>query len=1049
MTTQDPETRLRNLLKKLFQFEHADLDFGIYRIMNQKRDQINKFIDHELIEAVDEALREYSIRTEEHVKKEIENLRMQIINTLGENAFLPTGDVKPEFRDTPLVREYEEKRRWLEEIETPKAEIFNHLYQFFSRYYQDGDFISLPRAKSGKYSYAIPYNGEEVVLYWANRDQYYIKTTEYFYNYTFEAEGYHIHFRIVEVSPSQDNDKNKKRFFVLADREDQFMFDPEKKELTIFFEYRELTPEETKILGEKQEKINEVLERKILENIENDQLKSILMRERRETENEQLKNSSTSKKEGKTLLGWHLFKYAKRNTSDYFIHKNLEGFLKRELDFYLKSEVLNLENIEEVLSERDIKLLLAKALAIKKIAYKIIEFLAQIENFQKMLWEKKKFVVRTEYCITLDKIPEEFYPEILENEAQIEEWKQLYNLEEFERLTNPIGYSSAGGLRIDLDYLKNHPHMMLDTKFFSQDFKDRLFNTLAKLGMDLDEETDGLLIKSENWQALNLLQEKYQEKVKCIYIDPPYNTWRNEFPFKDNYKHSSWITMMENRLEKSKRFLLKSGILFMSLDDNEFSGAMELLKELFGRDNYIGQFIWRNKAGGGGKQSHNIPGKGKTKREPFQIDHEYILTVGRDREQITRLNEPLSEEEKSQYKNPDNDPRGPYKLKDLEQSIPTPISTMYYVLEDPDGKKVKPKGGRFQWRFSKERALKQLKDGSIIWKKIKCSTDIDPRGYYYRPMVKQYLYILGEERTKIKRSIIYNIAYTRDGNKELSNLFNTYLKQEYPFINPKPIKLIKFLLEGFDLRTYIVMDFFAGSGTTAHAVINLNCEDGGKRKYILVEMADYFETVMKPRIQKVVFASEWKNGVPQNKDGVSHMFKYMYLEQYEDTLNNIEFVLPDGTTQRTFDDLEGYFIRYMLDFETRESPCRLNIKMMERPFEYTMRIVENGKIKEKVVVDLVETFNYLLGIHVEKILALKNNGHYYRVVYGGKGEEKEKIVVVWRNTNNLDLLEDKKFIENTVLKDIDLDSITLYVNGMCYVKGALPIEEKFKLLMGA
>ncbi len=381
--------------------------------------------------------------------------------------------------------------------EEHKAEIFNHVYQFFSRYYDNGDFIS-KRRYSSESKYAIPYNGEEVILHWANKDQYYIKTTEYFNNYAFDVRDYRVQFRVVSAETAQNNNQNSNRFFVLADVDNQFSFDAVNNELTVFFEYRELNSQEETDLGKKQEAINEKIETAILENVEAETLKNLLKREKKKV-----------KKKSISVLLHHLNSYVRRNTSDYFIHKDLEGFLRCELDFYIKNEVLNLDDLA-ALSEGNLKRLMARTLAIKKIAIQVIEFLAQIEEFQKKLWEKKKFVVRAEYCMTLDRVPEEFYSKILKNEVQIEEWKELFKLEEVERGT--LNWDNEKNtVKIDMAYLKNHPYLVIDTKFFDQDFKDRLFNELAKKGIDLDEEIGGLLIKSENWQALNLLQEKYRE----------------------------------------------------------------------------------------------------------------------------------------------------------------------------------------------------------------------------------------------------------------------------------------------------------------------------------------------------------------------------------------------------------------------------------------------------------------------------------------------------------------------------------------------------------
>jgi adenine-specific DNA-methyltransferase len=266
------------------------------------------------------------------------------------------------------------------------------------------------------------------------------------------------------------------------------------------------------------------------------------------------------------------------------------------------------------------------------------------------------------------------------------------------------------------------------------------------------------------------------------------------------------------------------------------------------------------------------------------------------------------------------------------------------------------------------------------------------------------------------------------------------------FSYPKSVDLVKdaIFIASDDEST--ILDFFAGSGKTAHAVIDLNREDNGNRKFILVEIEKYFDNVTKPRIQKVVYSSEWKDGKPQNSDGISHIFKYLILEQYEDTLNNIEFK-EAGTVQKTLMDMDGYFLRYMLDFETRDSPCRMNVVKLERPFEYTLRITRDNELYNETV-DLVETFNYLLGLKVKWIRTFSEHGTKYRVVHG-ETLAGQSTTIIWRTTEGLDLAKDKKFIEETILKDPKLKAEQVYINGDFHVEGALPIEPEFQRLMGA
>jgi len=1005
------EEKLRGLLKRLFQFEHADLDFGIYRIMNQKRDEINRFIDEKLLTIIDSALLDFSSANKEEAEAELEELKKKVCETIAEDAILPNGDVKKEYKNIKLAKDYLEKKRQLAEVqisEDTKVDIFNHVYQFFSRYYQGGDFVTLRRwSKDSKY--AIPYNGEEVVLHWANKDQYYIKTAEYFNNYAFEVQGYRIGFTVVSAETPQNNNEANKRYFVLAGVDESVQFDEESKTLTVFFEYREISSQEESSWGNNQEKINETFENKILELVEVETLKNLLKKREKEV----------------SLLMKHLLSYTKRNTSDYFIHKDLKGFLTRELDFYIKNEILDIDSLHKSV---EMKPLLAKIKAFREISKAIIEFLAQIEDFQKALWEKKKFVVKTDYCLTLDKVSEEFYPEILGDQAQIEEWKELYKLEEFEKQTNPIGLSSNGGLVIDVNYLKNHPFLVLDTKFFDQDFKDRLLATFD----DLDEEIGGLLVKSENWQALNLLEKRYYKKVKNVYIDPPYNAKSSEILYKNNFKHSSWISLMENRINISLSFLNPEGVFTIAIDENEQERLGLLLEQLFPGYEKTCVAVIHNP---GGIQGENFSYTHEYAYFVFPSGGTYIGRVERDEAVKTPLRDWGGDESKREA---GRNCFYPIYVKGNEiigfgEVCANDFHPVSANVENEDGTvsiyPIDGDGVERKWRHARQTI-------ATIMNELKCEEVNGEKVIIRYKSTYRYKTVWTEKK--------YNS--NTYGSKLLNNILGTVA-----FSFPKSLYNVKECINATTQNNpdALILDYFAGSGTTGHAVMDLNRSKDENRKYILVEMGEYFNRVLKPRILKAITSTDWNNGVPKNMEGISHICKYLSLEQYEDSLNNIEFVLPDGTTQKTLFGLDGYFLRYMLDFESRGSPCRLNVDRLSRPFKYTMRIVENGKIHDDVAVDLVETFNYLLGLHVERIRAFRdksNDDHCYRVVYGRR--DKERVVVVWRNCDgDFDLDKDKAFIEGTVLDNVEFDK--LYVNGQCFAKGAESLEDRFKRAMGA
>ncbi len=197
---------------------------------------------------------------------------------------------------------------------------------------------------------------------------------------------------------------------------------------------------------------------------------------------------------------------------------------------------MHLDDVENETVSR-VEQYLSKIKVIRKIGGKIIDFLAQLEEFQKKLWLKKKFVVETNYCITLDRIPEEFYPEIAASQKQWEQWRMLEMLETSSVDKPGLFTQAAVG---SVEYLKAHPFLMVDTALFDAAFKQGLLSAID----NLDESLDGLLIHGDNFHGLSLLQLRYREQVKCVYIDPPYNTEGNAILYKNTYRHSSWVSLM-------------------------------------------------------------------------------------------------------------------------------------------------------------------------------------------------------------------------------------------------------------------------------------------------------------------------------------------------------------------------------------------------------------------------------------------------------------------------------------------------------------------------
>jgi adenine-specific DNA-methyltransferase len=1033
--------RFTKLLRDMFELEKSDLDFGIYRIMNIRKNEINNFIENTLASEVNSILSKYAADNSQ-VRKRIEEIEKQC-ESVG---------VKVE--DSKLREEYAEYKALLASgtgVAEMESDVYSALYNFFSRYYDEGDFISKRRYKEGVY--AIPYEGEEVKLYWANHDQYYIKTSENFRDYSFKVdvhgEKYTIHFKLVDANTEQNNNKesdDKKREFILLDEN---FLEAEGNELTIKFEYR--------VPASEQDSVNKLKDNTKLNKSAVDKIKGAV------SENADLKRfvwainmpAPTDKNKTRTILEKHLETYVAKNTFDYFIHKDLRGFLNRELDFYIKAEIMHLDDLDTD-NEVKVNAYLAKVKAIKKVGRTIIDFLAQIEDFQKKLWLKKKFVVETNWCITLDKIDESFYPEIAANDAQRQEWVELYAIDEIAGDLMTVAYSNP----LTVDFLKQNKNLVLDTKHFTTEFKERLIASID----NLDEETNGLLIHSENFQALNLLQEKYREKIDCVHIDPPYNTETSGFLYKNNYKHSSWMSMMYDRLIISVPLMSDDSSFACHIDENEY----ERLWNVFEQSSLlnVGTVIWD-------KRNPMTGGAGLATQHEYVIwRSKNLITLNLNSDNVKSMIEYV-QGLISEYGGVNEDVRREY-TKWINQNTNLSGGEKAYRYIDDDGKIYQSVSLRAPEPRTDPKFFQPL-----IHPITKKPCAIPPNGFSRTPetlqdMMKRGEILFGKDETTQPRQKMF---LTADTKRQMTSVIQNGMKGKadtdklgivFPYCHP--VSLYEVLVGAATEKTSIILDYFAGSGTTGHAVINLNREDGGNRKYILVEMGNYFNTITKPRIKKVVYAKDWKDGKPQNRNtGVSQIFKYIRLESYEDTLNNIELSRTTEQEKQLRMDanfFNEYLVSYMLDIESRGS--LLNLDRFKEPFAYKMKIAENNETKETTI-DLVETFNYLLGLAVTRqkaaarfnavpdpegeyenavMLTEDKEGQYAFKTVEGIMPNGDKALVIWRNLTE-DLAADNAALDaffvkyRAETKNSEFDII--YVNGDNNLENLKGDKEQWKV----
>ncbi len=550
--------------------------------------------------------------------------------------------------------------------------------------------------------------------------------------------------------------------------------------------------------------------------------------------------------------------------------------------------------------------------------------------------------------------------------------------------------------------------------------------------------TDGLLIHSENWQALNLLQEKYNGKIKCIYIDPPYNSKTSEILYKNNYKHSSWLSLMENRISISQRLSTVDGSFIIAIDENEQILLGQLLMKYFpNHDNVCVSIIHNKKGIQGDHFSYNhdfayfcVPhtlksthGKSIHKDEWIYVN---LRKWGRESERSTAKNcfYPIFVENSKivEFGDVCDDTFHPRAANVRDGRFKNRVAVY----------PVDAKGVERKWRYARNsvesiRYLLKLHTTSSGEIQIHKASDEQ----MFKTVWDDSRYIAGDYGTK---------WLTYLGLKVKEDLY------------PKSVHTVEDSIHLSSNSDSLTLDYFAGSGTTGHAVINLNREDEGQRKFMLVEMGEYFHTVLLPRIKKVTFTPEWKDGKPKRPatsweaERSPRIVKYLRLESYEDTLDSIAFDQEAGR-MKLEERIEGYLLKYMLKWETKESETLLNAAKLTRPFDYKLRSQANGETREQIA-DVAETFNYLLGLNVRTRRVYDDSGRRYLVYTGETREAPGRVAaVIWRNTEGWtedDFRRDRRFVAERKLAD---GADEVYVNGDSCILGAKAVEPIFKARM--
>ncbi|MFH4527344.1 site-specific DNA-methyltransferase [Vibrio diabolicus] len=998
-------------LKEIFQIDRPELDFGIYRILNARADEINDYLDNKLKAKIQSALADAGNAN----KADLEQQLQAVIKATTEAGFEP--DESPKVQ--ALKKQIAETATGASEHENA---VFSHLLTFFSRYYDNGDFISKRRYKGD--TYAIPYAGEEVMLHWANKDQYYIKSGENFANYSFKLDdGRKVSFKLLAADTAKDNrkDNDADRRFVLIEPHTRTKLDEdgeeyeqayqavevvkttelvngesvENEELVIHFEYKAMKK------GTKQDALVQAAITTILADSEVQQHWVELT-----------KRAPTEKNPSRTELERHLTTYTQRNTADYFIHKDLGGFLSNELDFYIKNEVMNLDNVQNAEVFANIEKQLRMIQCLRSVALELITFLAQIENFQKKLWNKKKFVTEANFLLNLQKVPLWCYEFISSNKKQVEDWISVFGIDKYSEFDFPLTQ----------DFLEKHKNLPVDTKHFSREEKFKLLSNID----DIDLETDGLAIHSDNYHALKIMQSRFSGKVKFTYIDPPYNTGGDGFLYKDNYKSSSWATFIYDRLTLGRKLSSEDAVTFCSIDDNERTNLSLIMDEVFGSVNHQVTFNlqvrYTNKTLSEDSSYQKVIEQVEMysmgdKFKPVREKEEY--SIEKFHWKITELKQGKTIE--SGGKKIEIFYPGEYKIEKVNPS--------YHGLKETwaTGSLARQKGSSGEF-FELNLGPRKSIDGlSVLYKVYGIGEDGLGHRYFSGP--KKESATKGKFYSGIPVQTLEQLkAGIATKEKPIPNFFdlsgdfgNCRLEGKVDVKGgKKPEKLVSKLISYTNIgNDEYVLDYFAGSGTTSSVAFKKGF------KFLTVEASDYFDSKVIVRLKHTL------NGTSGGIESIKNngIIKYIRLESYEDTLNNLKLIKNQSINDLFLSNTEqvhnDYLLNYMLDVETRNSI--LNMEKFKNPFRYEMKIatdsIGSSEIKN---VDLVETFNYLIGLSVKSIESNVERG-YVRIE--GTLPTGDRTLILWRDCDKIgyDKLNDYANRFDLYAKEQTFDVI--YING--------------------
>ena len=969
------ETRFVELMTELFQLDEAEaLDFGLYRIIRRHNREVRAFLGEIVVDKETRALRggrlaellDTAFASIDHEAQAGDKLRLkELEKDLGlkpgmtqqqREALLVQAEGIPAAKG--LVAEYRSCAETLglqQTVQHDRAEVLNRLYQFFSRHYQDGDFIVERRYGKGGARY-VKSTGEDTEFHWATEDMYYIKSGDIFTDFPVRlANGQRILFTVEPESLQAT------RAALKPNDKAHYELDTETKE------------------GEAIK-----LSLKYMKGAQTEKQKDDIV-----TAAQKVGAGGTAENAA-DIRRW-LGRFMARNQSDFFIHKRLKETLSDDLDIFIKTDVLDVDQLlAGAMQQTDLpKRAMKVARIVRDIGGHIIEFLAALEEFQKALWEKKKLVFETRYVITLDRL-ERHCPEWLAKnialivKQQRKEWAEL-GLGDYAKAAACIR-KIPGDLATAAS--EHYLPLPVDTRNFDAAFKWSLLDAVTATA-PLDEALDGIAIQSDNWQALNSMGDRYRKMIDCAYIDPPYNAPASLVQYKNSYKDASWLALMDERITKGVGLLGNDAPMLIAIDDWEYVNLSKLLcakASSLRQDTIIVNHHPQGSGGDNVSRTHEYlvtltpPGKavlyttdtGEGNEErPFMrsgtAENNFRRPPdgnGRYKSFYAVLVDPKTFEVKGVEKYPekedDNFPRGD-TVRGLRR--------IYPVSKD---------GSERVWRLSYLSGERAAKNG-----KLKCSKNFS-------------LYQLVPKHTK-RTPVFSNWTDTRynagtNGTNLIGALFGTSQVFGYPKSLFAVIDALNCALN--DVDEGYVIDYFGGSGTTAHAVIEINSarqeNELGNIKFITVETNKYFDSVIVPRLKKVGAAKNWSDGKAEAINGIGLFVRVQSFEQYEDTLESLDAEVSEGDSGDLLFENAAFALRYRLNKLSRALYC--GVERFASPFGYQLKRAEGGGEAPSCEVDLVESLPYLLGMDVTRL---------YRepagVVMLGRNRRSQSVAIFFRD----------------------------------------------------